>query len=313
MLKVSLNSFGYEPTAPVLKQLSFELAPGEHLALLGESGSGKSTLLHLIYGLFDAYDGSLSWKDAAILGPSKSLVPGAPYMKLVAQDANVMPFTTAMDNIREHLPRLDAQLDIKRAEELLALVGLSEHANNMVKNLSGGQKQRIAIAKALAKKPELLLLDEPFSHIDEHRKSKLRKRVYSYLKEQQISCITATHDAYEALSFADKILIIKDGTASFLGTPETLYNGIENAFHAGFFGEINTLTLNSKTDKAVFLFPHQLKITTSKTPINAAVVGSYFKGTHYLIEALWGDTPVYVNHHQSLPIGETIYIKIDSE
>ncbi|MEP2936506.1 MAG: ABC transporter ATP-binding protein [Gilvibacter sp.] len=309
MLNVSINSFGYDPANPILKQLSFELAPGEHLAVLGESGSGKSTLLHLIYGLFDAYDGNISWNDTPILGPSKSLVPGAPFMKLVAQDANVMPFTTAMDNIREHLPRLDANADIARAQDLLDLVGLSGLANTMVKTLSGGQKQRIAIAKALAKEPELILLDEPFSHIDEHRKSTLRKRVYSYLKDSKISCITATHDAFEALSFADKILIIKDATLSFLGTPEALYNGIENSFHAGFFGEINTLRLDPKSKKEVFLFPHQLQVSPTKTKIQATVIGSYFKGTHYLIEAKWKDKTIYVNHVAAIPKDSRLFIK----
>jgi len=308
MLQVSLNTFGYDPLAPVLRAFSFDLAEGEHLAILGESGSGKSTLLHLIYGLYDAYDGIISWKGNPILGPSKSLVPGAPFIKLVAQDANVMPFTSAMDNIREHLPRLDTEADKNRANELLDLVGLSAVANTHVKSLSGGQKQRIAIAKALAKKPELILLDEPFSHIDQHRKSSLRKSVYGYLKDHNISCITATHDAFEALSFADKIIIIKDGGISFIGTPEALYSGIDNAFHAGFFGEINTLKKASGATQ--FLFPHQLQFIDQKTPIAVKVIRSYFKGTHYLIEVLWGQKVLYVNHHTALQKDSKGYIKV---
>lgn len=310
MLKVQIDSFGYTPEKTILKNVVFALATGAHLAVLGESGSGKSTLLHLLYGLMDLPNGQMSWNDSPIFGPSHYLVPGIPEFKLVAQDANVMPFTSALDNVREYLPRTDKEADTQRATELLNIVGLTPYLNSPVKNLSGGQKQRIAIAKSLAKEPELLLLDEPFSHIDQHRKSVLRKRVYSYLKSKNISCVTATHDAYEALSFADQILILKDGKTTFYGTPQELYYGIDNAYHAGFFGEINAISLNSGSKAVSYLFPHQLELSKTQGDIKAKVIQSYFKGSHYLIEATWEGQLVYVNYSRALKEQTTIYLKL---
>lgn len=162
-------------------------------------------------------------------------------MKLVAQEFNVLPFSTVSENIASHLNRFDTEKDKKRVSDLLQVVDLVEFANTLVKNLSGGQKQRVALAKALANKPELLLLDEPFSNIDTFRKNKLRRNLFEYLKSNNISCITATHDSEEALSYADRILMIKDGTIEAYGSPEQVYNNLENAYRASFFGEANIL------------------------------------------------------------------------
>ena len=298
MLDVTINSFSYPENDEILRNIRFNLATNAHLAILGESGCGKSTLLHLIYGLLDLENGVLTWKNKPILGPKDQLVPGAPFIKLVAQQDNVMPYTTVTSNITEFLPRLNLKQDLERANELMELVGLANFAKTKVKTLSGGQKQRVAIAKALAKEPELLLLDEPFAHIDEFRKSRLRRNLYGHLKQQGIGCITATHDASEALSFADYVLILEQGRVSFYGTPQVWYNNISSAYQDGFFGEINELTLDNESTK--FVFPHKLVVSKSKTKIKAKVVTSYFKGSHYLIQAIWNKKPLFFEHKTAL-------------
>ena len=184
MLKVEINSFAYSEKT-ILKDVSFTLKPGEHLSILGESGCGKSTLLHLVYGLLHLENGSIFYKEKKLLGPTKTLIPGESFMKLVAQEFNIMPFTTVAENLGSHLSGLDEEKDKKRIDELLEVVEMEAFKNTLVKNLSGGQKQRVALAKALANEPEILLLDEPFSSIDVFRKNKLQRKIFNYLKKKQ--------------------------------------------------------------------------------------------------------------------------------
>ena len=312
MLLVNISSFFYSETQ-ILGKISFELEPGKNLAVLGESGCGKSTLLHLIYGLLDLNEGEIYWENKAILGPKHNLVPGEDYIKLVAQEYNIMPFTTVSENIATYLPRLDTEIDQQRIDELLEVVEMKPFAHTQVKNLSGGQKQRVALAKALAKEPKLLLLDEPFSHIDTFRKNKLRRNLYHYLHQKKITCITATHDAEEALAFSDYLIILKNGTVEAFDTTENVYNNLSSVYQAGFFGEVNVLDphfLNDSPNKfQIIRLPHQLKISEEKTPLKVVIEASFFQGTHYLIKAKLKEKNVFFNHHTKLETGRWEYLK----
>lgn len=299
MLKVAIESFSYAQNE-VVQDIHFQLKPGEHLAVLGESGCGKSTLLHLIYGLLDLDSGSICWEDQELLGPSHNLIPGHHFMKLVAQDLNIMPFTTVAENVAEFLGRTNLQADQRRVTELLKVVDLESQRDLKVNTLSGGQKQRVAIARALAKEPKLLLLDEPFSSIDTFRKNKLRRNLFSFLKDQNISCITATHDVEEALGFADRILILKDGRLLKLGAPQEIYTRLESSYEAGFFGEFSIVD-------DVYLLPHQLMISSQGMP--AKVISSMYKGTHYLLELEQKARIYYLNHPQAIPVGEQVFFE----
>ncbi|MEM7085819.1 MAG: ABC transporter ATP-binding protein [Bacteroidota bacterium] len=308
MLSVQITTFSYAEKE-ILKGISFEVNPGEHLAILGESGSGKSTLLHIIYGLLHLEQGSLFWQDKKLLGPTHNLIPGEPFMKMVTQEYDIMPFTTVAENIATHLSRMHAKKDEQRVEQLLKVVDMVDYKTTLVKNLSGGQKQRVALAKALANEPKLLLLDEPFSSIDTFRKNKLRRNLFSYLKEQRIACITATHDSEEALSFSDTLLILKQGKVASFGPTEQVYGDISSIYEAGFFGEVNVLPAGSLSSEEVILLPHQLKYSEEKTTLSAVVMKSYFKGSHYLVQARLNDLEVYFNHSSKLKEGQHIYLK----
>lgn len=311
MLKVDIASFTYSEKA-ILKQIAFSLQPGEHLSVLGESGCGKSTLLHLIYGLLHLDDGSIFYNHQQLLGPTQTLIPGEPFMKLVAQEFNIMSFTTVAENIGSHLSRQDQEKDNARISELLTVVDMTEYANTLVKNLSGGQKQRVALAKALANQPELLLLDEPFSNIDVFRKNKLRRKLFGYLKENNISCITATHDNEEALAFSDRILMLKNGEVETLATPENVYKNVSNVYQAGFFGEVNslpaTLLTAEKLSEELILFPHQLRVSDKKTKLQVIVIKTYFKGSHFLIESEWQGKKVFFEHFEKLQARTSVFL-----
>lgn len=311
MLKVQIDSFSYG-SKTILKDLTFEVKQGEHLSILGESGCGKSTLIHLIYGLLHLEHGDISYNDKKLLGPTKTLIPGEPFMKLVAQEFNILPYSTVAENIGSHLTRLNVEQDEKRIDELLEVVDLTAYKNTLINYLSGGQKQRIALAKALANEPEILLLDEPFSNIDSFRKNHLRRRLFKYLKLKNISCINATHDSEEALAFSDTILMLKDGQKERYGKPEELYRTVKDKYQAGFFGDSNLLPENilttSQSSKKVIVYPQQLKISERKTDLEVSIVSSYFLGSHYLIQAKWNDQNVYFQHWDKLEEGEKFWL-----
>lgn len=301
MLRVNDISFSYQSEKPLLQNISLSLKKGEHLCVMGESGSGKSTLLKIIYGLLDVEKGSLYWKDNEILGPAFHLIPGMEYFKYVAQDFDLMPFTTVSDNISKFLSRIDIEGSEKRTRELLEIIDMTEFAEVKVKSLSGGQKQRVAIARALAKEPELLLLDEPFSQIDQLKRNPLRRMLFSYLKEKQIACIVATHDSEDALSFSDKMLVLQDENL-IAGTPRDIYSNPPNKYVASFFDDINEITRDKKQE---LIYPHQIKIVEN-SDLKSIVQNSYFKGFYWLIQVKYKEQSLFVHHHKELEANQEV-------
>ncbi|GAA4280321.1 ABC transporter ATP-binding protein [Gaetbulibacter aestuarii] len=300
MLQVKNLTFSYDKS-PVLQNLSFEVAQGDHFAIIGESGSGKSTLLKLLYGTYDLDEGQLFWKDQEILGPKHNLIIGPEYMKYVAQEFDLMPFTTAAENVGEFLSNFYPEKKKERTQELLKVVELEEVANTKVKLLSGGQKQRVAIARAIAKKPEILLLDEPFSHIDNFKKQSLRRSLFAYLKEKNITCIVATHDKEDVISFSDDMIVIHDAQIMAQGSPEALYKDPKNKLVASFFNEFNMID-------GELVYAHQLKVVP-KSKLKVIVQKSYYKGSYYLIEGLLNDSKVFFEHKSAFEKGTAIYIE----
>ncbi len=312
MLQVNFHSFSYSKET-ILKDIQFSLKAGEHLSILGESGCGKSTLLHLIYGLLHLENGEISYSGKQLLGPTKALIPGEKFMKLVAQDFNLMPFSTVAENISSHLTGLNKEEDTLRIAKLLKAVNLENFENKLVKTLSGGQKQRTALAKALAQKPEILLLDEPFSNIDAFQKNKLRRSIYSYLKQNNISCITATHDSEEALAFSDKICMLKNGKILKYGSAQEVYENASTEYELGFFGEVTNLPKDIFSSEEMLLLPHQLEISKEETPLYVQVSNSYFKGDDYLIEAKLEGNTIFFKNSESIETGKFIYLKKRAE
>jgi len=298
MLRVKNISFAYS-TNEVLKNLSFEVDRGKSLAIIGESGSGKSTLLRLIYGEFDLEEGEVWWGKNQILGPAFNLVIGYDFMKFVTQEFDLMPYTSVKENIGKFLSRFYPEEKEKRTRELLKVVELEPFAKTKVKNLSGGQKQRVALARAMAKEPEILLLDEPFSHIDNFKKQSLRRSIFSYLKENNISCVVATHDKNDVLGFTDDMMVLHEKKVIIKDTPEHIYENPKLPLVASFFGEFSVI------DNEIY-YAHQLKIV-EKSHHKAIVKQSYFNGKNWLIEAEYKSKPIFVEHYLKLPQNAEFY------
>lgn len=312
MLNLENISFGYTATE-VLKNISFSVKGGDYIAIVGESGCGKSTLLEIIYGLLHIEHGTVYWNDEKLLGPNFHLIPGEDFMKYLPQDFDLMPFITVSENVGKNISNLDRNKK-ERIRELLEVVDMMAFENILVKNLSGGQKQRVAIAKVMADEPEILLLDEPFSHIDNFRKNSLRRNLFNYLKEKNILCVVATHDSTDALSFADEILVIKDGEVLAKDKPEQIYNHPKSAYMASLFNDVNEVKekeihLDSSSEKTVLLYPNQIK-KAEESGLKVTVISSYFKGSYYLIEAQLNEKSIFFEHEASINKGEEIYIEI---
>ncbi len=305
MLKARNLSFAYVPDTPVLKQISFELEEGAHLCVMGESGCGKSTLLKALYGLLDLDEGEILWKNEQVLGPAYNLVPGMPFFKYVAQENDLMPFTTVADNVSKYLSRIDMEASKRRTEELLEVIGMSDFKETKVKDLSGGQKQRVALARALALNPELLLLDEPFSQVDNFKKNTLRRTLFGYLRDKNIACIVATHDSEDALTFADKMLVIKQNRLEALGAPTDLFQNPPGKYVASLFDDVNEVEVR---DKKTLLYPDQIQIVADSEK-KAKVLKSYYKGSHWLIELRYQDQVLYVNHPEQLPSQQEVSLQ----
>ncbi len=312
MLKIQNISFAYD-TKPVLKNISFSIHQGQHIALIGASGCGKSTLLKIIYGLLQSNEGTLFWNEEELLGPNYNLVPGHDNMKYLSQGFELLPYRSVAENIGQYLSNFEPEIKQGRVEELLEIVEMKAFSDEKVENLSGGQKQRVALARALAKKPEILLLDEPFHNIDNFRRSSLRRNLFRFLNRNNITSITATHDKTDILSFTDETIVIRQGEIVSKEQTIKLYQNPPSYYIASLFGEVNEIKRSffGTTDdhKTILVYPHEIKVDqTSKNKVR--VKNSYFKGNTYLIEAVFDNSIIFFEHHTQLKSPETVGVTI---
>ena len=314
MLEIKNISFTYIES-PVVKNVSFTIDNGQNIAVIGESGCGKSTLLKLIYGLYDLVEGAILYNEKPILGPKHNLIPGEDYIKYLAQDFDLMPYTTVAENVGKFLSNMNANTKQARVQELLEMVEMNEFAEVKAKFLSGRQQQRVALARVLAVEPEIILLDEPFSQIDTFRKNSLRRNLFRYLKDKGITCIIATHDSTDALSFSDETIVMKNGNVIAKGNSKTLYKNPSNKYVASLFGEVNELMLSQlieledEQDELLLLYPHQLKVVDNGM-MKAVVKQCYFKGSHYLIKAAFERRAIFFEHDSELELNQEVTLML---
>lgn len=224
---------------PVLVSVSLDLQEGEIAGLVGGSGSGKTTLLRIIAGLEEPQEGTIYFRGKKVAGPSETLVPGHPEIRLVHQHFELAHRLPVFDNVSQKLRHLPRDEQKERTMELLQVCRLSHLADKYVEELSGGEKQRLALARALAEEPELLLLDEPFSNLDPELKEAIRHDLFGYIREQRLAAILVSHDPKDALSLADKIWVLDQGKLVQAGNPQEVYYQAVSPKVASLFGSIN--------------------------------------------------------------------------
>ena len=317
MLKVNHLTFGYGKQA-VLEDLSFEVSPGEYLAVMGESGCGKSTLLKLLYGSLPFEEGSISWKKQSIKGPAYQLIPGGEFIKYLAQDFDLMPYATVSENISKFLSSTDPEQQSLRTSELLETMELQEYRDVKVRFLSGGEQQRVALARVLALRPEILLLDEPFSHIDHFRRNKLRRNLFGFLKKENICCICASHDYSDVLPFADRIMVLKDQGILDIRPTQDIFEKPRTLYTAELLGEANLVPIEvlksyASTTRNIVVYSHEFGISR-KSGMPVTVKKNYYLGYHYRnFGVLDSGRGIYFDSEKPIEIGKKIFLNVSLE
>ncbi|MGN0933091.1 ABC transporter ATP-binding protein [Falsigemmobacter intermedius] len=226
----------------VLSDISLEIPAGQITCLLGQSGCGKSTLLRLISGIARPQAGRISGASGLLSAPGLFVEPEERSIGFMFQDYALFPHLTVFDNIAFGLRRLPRADRATRIEETAALIGITHLLPRYPDALSGGEQQRVALARALAPRPQLILMDEPFSNLDQGLREKVRSQTLAILRDFEATAIVVTHDPQEALAMGDQIVLMRAGRIEQSGTPFDIYDHPVSPYAAEFIGPCNRLT-----------------------------------------------------------------------
>ncbi|MEM1045721.1 MAG: ABC transporter ATP-binding protein [Pseudomonadota bacterium] len=215
--------------------------PAEVLCLLGESGCGKTTLLRVAAGIVEQSEGRVLINGQEIAGPDRFLPPEQRGVGLMFQDYALFPHMTILQNVMFGLSDLSSETARHEAMQALDRVGLQGYAQAYPHALSGGEQQRVALSRAVAPRPGVFLMDEPFSGLDARLRDVVRDETLALLNEIRSTCVIVTHDPEEAMRMGDRIALMQAGRIVQLGTPDALYHQPETLFVARFFSELNEL------------------------------------------------------------------------
>ena len=230
----------------VIPPLDLVIEDGEFVVFVGPSGCGKSTLLRLIAGLEDTTSGSIEIDGVN----ATNLPPAKRRLAMVFQSYALYPHMSVRKNIAFPLrmAKLDKDEQNKRVEDAAKVLNLTEYLDRRPAQLSGGQRQRVAIGRAIVREPSAFLFDEPLSNLDAALRVGMRMEISSLHKKLQTTMVYVTHDQVEAMTMADKIVVLKDGVIEQVGTPIELYREPKNLFVAGFIGspKMNIIKINKQ-------------------------------------------------------------------
>ncbi|WP_341224329.1 ABC transporter ATP-binding protein [uncultured Arcticibacterium sp.] len=295
VLEVHKLNFSIEEKK-IVNSVSLSLKKHQILALLGQSGSGKSTILKLIAGLLEPDSGKLLIDHERITPPSEKLIAGHPKIKIVRQDNPLFPNISLRENIEYELRFFNEEYKAERVEKLLKMTGLKKAEHQLPRHSSEGEQQRAAIARALADKPSLLLLDEPFSNLDYKNKSTLKEEVKQLVAEENMACIFVTHDISDVFGTADQLAILKKGKITQINEPLSVYNYPNGTYEASISGEFNLVKQDTVSQlfkikakkRRLIIRPEAIKIDASgkyKAKITAVIERGVYKELALKIES----------------------------
>jgi iron(III) transport system ATP-binding protein len=224
---------------PVLRGVDLDVPAGSLTSVLGLSGCGKTTLLRVIAGFERAERGEVSLAGRTLDDGRTYVPPEGRAIGYVPQEGALFPHLDVAANVGFGLSRAERRGPV--VGELLEMVGIAQLAGRLPHQLSGGEQQRVAVARALARRPQALLLDEPFSSLDAALRTRVREEVHGLLREQGVTTVLVTHDQEEALSLADSVAVLRDGEIVQQGPPADLYERPADERLARFLGAVNVL------------------------------------------------------------------------
>ena len=271
-----------------VNNISFYLNEGEKLAITGETGSGKTTLLKMLAGFLQPLQGKILFRGEKVKGPDEQLIAGHPRIAYLSQ------YFELRNNyyVRDYL-EMAVTVSKEKADLIYQVCRITHLLDRRTNALSGGERQRTALARLLTTAPSILLLDEPFSHLDFSHKEVIRQVLTDVKKEFETSFIMISHDATDLLSWADRILIMKDGMLKTEGAPKVLFYQPPDSYSAGLMGPYSIVS--DKLAKRIHLFlpdsgnlfycvrPGQIKITENASFPEALIDKIVFFGNYHLI------------------------------
>lgn len=303
----------------IVSGINFIQQPSEKIAIAGETGSGKTTLLKMIAGLVQPATGEIYFRDEKVVGPHDKLIPGHPKIAYLSQHFELR------NNYRveEELEAVN-KLSEEAAGEIYTICRIEHLLKRKTGQLSGGERQRIVLARLLTTAPHLLLLDEPFSNLDAIHRNIIKSVINDIGERLKVSCILVSHDALDILSWADTILVMKDGQLIQQGIPEHIYRRPVNEYCAGLFGEYNLVKastisaalpgINLNGQQLLIRPEHFLIAATPYNSIAGVVKRILFKGNYYSIDIEVNKELVRIQtNNDQLRIGEKVNLAISPD
>lgn len=300
----------------ILDDITFQMEQGAHFGLAGSTGSGKSSLLKCIAGLMQPNSGNIFFKEKKVLGGDEQLIPGHQEIIYLSQQFELR------NHYRVHeLLEMAEKIDGPEVNEIAAMCRISHLLQRDTSALSGGEKQRVAIAIALIKKPQLLLLDEPFSNADTIHKQELEEILFDLRNSLSQSYILVSHDSRDLLSHTDTIIILEDGAIVQAGKPEDIYRRPVNEYAAGLMGNYTVLTpafcaaakIRIKQGMQLMARPDAFTIHNRQTPLQARVEQVYYMGHYALARLSAVDCVIHISYqYPQIFKGDIVYLSVDS-
>jgi ABC-type Fe3+/spermidine/putrescine transport system ATPase subunit len=299
-----------------LTGISFTQKKHQKISIAGETGSGKSTLLKIIAGLQQPDSGDVYLNKERVEGAHERLVPGHPRIAYLSQNFELPKFLRV-----EQVLSYANTLSEEAAETLFSVCQIDHLQKRRTDELSGGEKQRIAMARLLITSPELLLLDEPFSHLDMVHKNTLKAVIQDISSRLKITCILVSHDPMDTLSWSDIIIVMKDGKVVQKDDPASIYSQPVNEYVAGLFGKYNILDhhaarsifkLKPNRDH-VIIRPEAFRLVKKdEKGLAGKIVGASFFGSYYELDVVINDVQIKVKTAVGkFSIGKKVYIVLD--
>jgi ABC-type sugar transport system ATPase subunit len=304
----------------LVKGVSFVQEPSQQIALAGETGSGKTTLLKMIAGLIQPTAGEIHFENSKVIGPDEQLIPGHPGIAYLSQHFELR------NNYRVHeILEMANKLVEDAAATIYEVCEVAHLLNRKTDQLSGGEKQRIALARLLVTAPRLLLLDEPFSNLDVQHKNIIKSVIRRLGEKLNITCILVSHDPLDILSWADMILVMKDGQIIQQGTATQVYRQPANEYCAGLFGEYNLVNKDTLVHfkeipgielngKQLLVRPEHLVLSSSSNEtVKGTVQRILFWGSYFTLDVQVGLQLIRVKTMNSeLNTGDMIRLSVSA-
>lgn len=299
----------------ILEDISFKQDALQKIAIAGESGAGKTTLLKIISGHGQADSGIVLFDGKKVKGSEEQLLPGHKQIGYLTQEHDLLH-----NYVVEELVWFENELSKEEAMKLFEICQIDHLLKRRTDRLSGGEKQRIALCMLLIKQPKLLVLDEPFSNLDPIHTDTFKTVLEDITGRLQITCLLTSHDPYDTLSWADEIIVMREGKIIQQGAPEKIYHEPVNEYVGGMFGKYNLLTAEQAAlfgieanGKNVMLRPEEFVISANEG-VKGIIQKISFWGSFYEVEVLVKDVKIVGRMMRSeWKVGDKIFIIIEQK